>query len=414
MKKNRIGILTFHRSINYGAVTQCYALVERIKKEFPSVDVEVIDYMLRFRDKAYNPTIYNLLFRQVSSQISFKQNLKNITASFLSLLENPQRYKVEKTRFKAIRDSLSILPLSPYYEYDDWNQLRLAIKGKYDIIITGSDCVWKWGTVPFPNAYYLPGDFGAVKMSYAASFAMDNYMMLSDSLQNDIAKAIRDFNYVGLRDVAGEYNVKNLSPDVTFYHNCDPTLLIDRDIFPECRKKVLALLRKKGVNTSKPFVGIMANDIVGKMAREIFGDKVTYIGIYNPCKYVDYSLSELSVLEWAASFGLFSITFTTFFHGTLLSLINETPVLTFDYYGSKIKEQPSKLYDLYSRLKLMDFYNEGKREYTKDDLDTISKKAKELVANPPKEIIRTAIMTESHNFDSFREALNSILTQISE
>ena len=39
----RIGILTFHRSVNNGAVIQCYSLSKRLQKEFPDADVEVID-----------------------------------------------------------------------------------------------------------------------------------------------------------------------------------------------------------------------------------------------------------------------------------------------------------------------------------------------------------------------------------
>lgn len=38
----KIGILTFHRAINYGAVLQCYALSEVLKKM--GHDVFVIDY----------------------------------------------------------------------------------------------------------------------------------------------------------------------------------------------------------------------------------------------------------------------------------------------------------------------------------------------------------------------------------
>ncbi len=40
----RIGILTFHRSINCGAVMQCYSLSKKLQQEFPDAVVEVIDY----------------------------------------------------------------------------------------------------------------------------------------------------------------------------------------------------------------------------------------------------------------------------------------------------------------------------------------------------------------------------------
>ena len=38
----RVGILTFHRALNYGAVLQCYALQKVLESK--SCDVEIIDY----------------------------------------------------------------------------------------------------------------------------------------------------------------------------------------------------------------------------------------------------------------------------------------------------------------------------------------------------------------------------------
>ena len=43
MKK--IGILTFHKAINYGAYLQAFSLSERLKKEFSDCHVEIIDYI---------------------------------------------------------------------------------------------------------------------------------------------------------------------------------------------------------------------------------------------------------------------------------------------------------------------------------------------------------------------------------
>ena len=51
MKK--IGILTFHRAENYGAVLQTYALQEYISKMSSNYEVEVIDYRSPFIEKYY-------------------------------------------------------------------------------------------------------------------------------------------------------------------------------------------------------------------------------------------------------------------------------------------------------------------------------------------------------------------------
>ena len=42
MKK--IGILTFHRALNYGAILQTYALQQKLKILFQTDEIYVIDY----------------------------------------------------------------------------------------------------------------------------------------------------------------------------------------------------------------------------------------------------------------------------------------------------------------------------------------------------------------------------------
>lgn len=406
----KIGILTFHRSINYGAVTQCYALVERLKKDFPNAEVEVIDYIPAFRAKSYKPTVRNYILRSTSRRNPLITNIKVIVSKVFDLLRYPQNYKKEKRRYDAFKQSMSILPLSKqYYETDDYESFRKSIKGKYDVIISGSDCVWKWGSVPFPNVYYMPGDYGAVKMSYAAAFGTEDFNTVTDTTKTGSAEAIRSFSYVGVRDVNAEYNVHGLCPDVKTNHNCDPTTLLDSSTLMQYREIVRDKLQKMGMTFDKPVIGIMGNEIIGELAHKIFGDTVTYVGVYVPNKFCDYFLEDLKVLEWASSFGLFDLTFTTFFHGTMLSLVNATPVLTFDYYGVKGSEQKTKLIDLYERLDLPEFYHLGKKHYNDEDVRRIGQKAKFLLTNPPRYRIKSALAKESASYNSFHDALESII-----
>ena len=49
----KIGILTFHNADNYGAVLQCYALQEYLKKQYPNDEVYVIDYKNALIEHSY-------------------------------------------------------------------------------------------------------------------------------------------------------------------------------------------------------------------------------------------------------------------------------------------------------------------------------------------------------------------------
>ena len=51
MKKLKIGILTFHSALNYGAILQTYALQQSIKKS--GADVEIINYQAPFNEKKH-------------------------------------------------------------------------------------------------------------------------------------------------------------------------------------------------------------------------------------------------------------------------------------------------------------------------------------------------------------------------
>lgn len=53
MKK--VGILTFHRAHNYGAVLQCYALQEVLRKK--AYEVEIIDFTPESILYSYKPNI---------------------------------------------------------------------------------------------------------------------------------------------------------------------------------------------------------------------------------------------------------------------------------------------------------------------------------------------------------------------
>ena len=53
----KIGILTFHRAINFGAVLQCYALYCILSDM--GHDVEVIDYRPRYIEKYRKPFYWN-------------------------------------------------------------------------------------------------------------------------------------------------------------------------------------------------------------------------------------------------------------------------------------------------------------------------------------------------------------------
>ena len=114
---------------------------------------------------------------------------------------------------------------------DDFKMFNEFVLGKYDLIISGSDEIWKMGGVRgFPNAYWQIGDTGARKISYAAS-ARCNFKELPEEKQQIIMETINQYEYIGVRDQLTAEELKDYVEDHTKIHiNCDPSFLFDFDI----------------------------------------------------------------------------------------------------------------------------------------------------------------------------------------
>lgn len=404
----KIGILTFHRSVNYGAVTQCYALASRLQRDFPSAEVEVIDYAPQWRIDSYRPTLKNFVCKGVRKANGITLNAKIVCAKLAELIAHPRRFRDLKRRHAAFQRSMQWLPLSKeQYRQNDTEAFREAIRGKYDLIVVGSDCVWEWSTVPLPSPYYLSGDFGAVKASFAASVGTDDYTKLSEREQGELHRAIGDFAYVGVRDSSSEYVVKGLCPEKTFHHNCDPSTLLDLAGMEEYRRRVREILLRNRIDPEGPIVCVMGNEKLGRLARAIFGGRAQIVGVYVPNRYCDVFLPELEAPEWAALFGFCRLTITTFFHGTMLSLVNHVPVLSFDNLP-ETERQHTKLHELYDRLGLEKMYYRGKREFSEADREEITANALALFERPPTAAIAAALEREAKSYESMRDFIRGL------
>lgn len=405
----KIGILTFHRSINYGAVTQCYTLATEIQRRFPADTVEVIDYVPKYRIEKYIPSLKRVIFGSTNKKNGLLLNTKIVISQIRRILQQPEYLMLEKRRYQAFQESMKCLPLSKeQYSYNDVDMLRKAIYGMYDVIVVGSDCVWEWTSVPLPNAYYLCGDFGARKVSFAASAGTDQVSCLENKERQLLQESISDFAYVGVRDTSTEYVLKQLKiPELKWNHNCDPTTFLDVSVLLPYREKVQVKLRELGIPRNNIVIGIMGSEKYGAMARRIFGDEAVYIALYVPNRYCDYQFLDLTVLEWASSFALFDLTFTTFFHGTMLSLVNKTPVLSFDTLP-ETENQITKLRELYNRLGLQGFYYRDGGDISSAEMDIIKNTARAFVKNPPRAQIAEALKHEAMSAESFFDYLATL------
>lgn len=393
----KIGILTFHRSYNYGAFMQCYSLLNRLKRDFPQVELEVADY-----------TSQRVLDYYAKNNGQLGNGLKTLIVQ----------------RDNAFGACQQQLPLSsPKLVSDDINAASEYLNERYDAVIVGSDAVWNWNTRGFPNVYFLK-DYHGEKFSYAASAHGLSFQDATPEQRDYLEESFSDFRYIGVRDCTTEQMVHSVLPDAAVYHNCDPTVLLDMDSVPCDMEQLRQKLTRQGVDFSKPLIGLMAGESIGAAVKRHYGNSVQLIALYAPNRYADVFLNDLTPFEWARVFSFFRLTLTHFFHGTLLSLKNGTPVIPIETVNSFSARNVTKIQDLMTRLDLLqwreviDHRNRGLLWRAANRLLSCSdsalwkrviQRADELMQSDMRQMLAGKLQTEAEAYRSFAAALSDNL-----
>jgi len=305
-----IGILTFHRSINYGAYMQAFALSNEIKKRFPKCNIEIIDFEYLFKHKMY-------------SRVS----------------KIPLIYLEDRIKYNAFKRDLKKLPLSPEIFITDSpnDYLPAYINNRYDILIVGSDAVWAFKKMKLNNPYWLFGKkirSDIVKMSFAASAYSTDFRSVTDQEKEYIAEKLDDFAYIGVRDQETLNFISNILPSKKIYLNNDPTFFLEKSRNFSLAQKTL---RKNLVFTSKPIICFMTRKMPYiNEVKKYFGQKYEFIHFNHRDKNKDIFdkntrlLFNLSPLEWANIYCKCFINFSQYFHGTVVAIRNGIPTFSID------------------------------------------------------------------------------------
>lgn len=196
---SKIGILTYHRAYNYGALLQAFAL--RSFLQTAGHDVSFIDYWPEYHKKMYALFSFSKLRHR-----TFKSKLFYIWDSII-------HYTARKKFYAKIQKNVDDL-ITPHTSLDE----------KYDIIIYGSDQIWR--KQPFINTYnpvyFGQNSFTAKKhIAYAASMGK---LPNNDIDRLSIKKLIKNLDDISVREKDLQDLLKELGIDAKLV--LDPTLLL--------------------------------------------------------------------------------------------------------------------------------------------------------------------------------------------
>ena len=233
-----------------------------------------------------------------------------------------------------------------------------------------------------------------------------DFLKCSEETRKSIADVFDAFDFIGVRDTATEEMVRWSGSSAEPVHTCDPTALLDVDSLPVCKSDFEKKLAERGFDFNRPAIGMMGDAAMFSMIKKMYGDKYQIVALYNYIKGADVNLYDIPPFEWAYAFRYFKVTFTTFFHGTMLSLRNGTPLICIALKTDFAKTHTPKTLDVLRRCGLSDWYFET--DYRSEDLDSIKKTADELINGNYRDFILERMNEEAKSFDAFAEALETI------
>ena len=277
MTKKKIGILTFHRADNLGAVLQSYALQSAVEERY-SASAQIVDYVC---DGA--------------------ESVRHASGMKGCLLK--AYYWIKHRGFVQFRQKY--LHLSALYT----PQTIADMKEKYDAVIAGSDQVWNYECSGWDDAYFLNFLKGnEKKYSYAASLGKYRF---TEEEKAKVKSYLETFEAVSVREEVAREHLESFT-ELPVRVSPDPVMLLSKERW----QKVMSPRLMKGRYV---FVYQILPDVHAMKAAEEYARK-------NHCKVISNKKSLQFILHGSPSDFLSWIfyadrVFTNSFHGTAFSLI---------------------------------------------------------------------------------------------
>lgn len=347
----KVGIVTFQRVNNYGAVLQSFAL-QKVIREL-GVECETIDYVRNnFGDvlKWQKNKIKSYLSGKPDKQLY--TNLEFIKMTVLEVLFN----QLSASKFDKFRNNIQ-------YSAKVNKQTISKLEEDYDLFITGSDQVWNPGRVNLDATYLL--DFvkdDRKKGSYAASFGIKE---IPEKYLEKYKQCLRDYRYYSCREADGVRLLKELV-DQEGKVVLDPTMLLSGCEWKKYIKKC---------DVGEPYILVYqlgTSDTLMRYAKIIAEKKKLKI-IVLPYPRIGKNVKWLSGVgpqEWLGVIEGAEYVVTNSFHGAVFSLLFERKVYievtkqrVRAAMGSRI-ENLIKLFSLEERIIEDDSFNDLNINYT--------------------------------------------------
>jgi len=292
----KIGILTFHCAYNYGAVLQCYALQQALLSW--GCDTNIIDYRpdyLWYGEPHITPRLF---------VARTPKRLINKLHSFY------QYYR----KFKGFRN----------FEQEKYNVVSINEEVHFDVIVLGSDQIWN--SIHNGNDVIWYGVFPKnITCDKTVAYAVSAGDVSTANINDDLIRlANSNLSRICVRETClRDYLLKHLHrfSDVVL----DPVLMVDK----KCWDKWLDLPapKKKYVLVYQGREADELLKIAKSIGKELNCDVISADNYANNFKY-GIKCHGLSPEEFVSYVKHAECVITSSFHGTVFSIITQTPFYT--------------------------------------------------------------------------------------
>lgn len=313
----KIGILTFHRAYNYGAVLQCYALQQYLLSL--GHDVEIIDYRQKWIEACFKPF----------SWVMFKYNMRHPRLMYRYIITFLKRKKMLETRkqhFEHFRLNFLNISKTPILSTKD-------ISENYNAIIIGSDQVWgRWCLGNQLDQVYLgkfPHSSKTKIIGYSIGSDISSVNLAND--KNGLKNILQGFSHISFRENNIVTYIKQLT-GLQYPQTVDPTLLCDEKLWSSLIKdewagnNYIVIYQVRGIEQNKSVLYEKA---------KILADK-----IHENCSIIDLSDMNYSVADFVSIIKFARFVVTTSFHATVFSIVFKTP-----FYSIKLNDGRDNRYE---------------------------------------------------------------------
>lgn len=332
----KLGILTFHHSLNYGAMLQAKSLLNYL--ESLGHDVEFVDYNPPHVEKG--ATLKSLIIPRLS-----KAYLKSIYLYYTDFRAK-YKYKLLFDKFESFRQQ-SLRCSS--FSFASLNELSVTSQ-LYDVIFLGSDQIWnpsdQYGLDPIYFGKHISSIAKSIA-SYAPSFGSIDRISEYSELFPDI---LSDIDSLSIREKSGRkfLSSMNIQSEVV----PDPTFLD--------KKFATYGVLPREIDATNPYIFsyiLRDSSYMHAFFRDDFSFIDSNVGHYSAAtpwrrwKRLGQEL-QLSPFEFIGAIQNSNITISNSFHGVVTSVLTNTNFVALSLPGQKAGLS-SRIYDILSELNLL-------------------------------------------------------------